>query len=380
MNAVVAPRPLRVAVIGNYRPDGQESMQRYGRMMISLLAAPDVEPSFHAPRRWLARLARGAWAAKWLAYVDKFGIFPLALMRIAARSDVVHVCDHSNALYCRFTGAAPTLLTCHDLLAVRAAAGDFPVHRPGATGRLLQRMIRASLRHADRIVCVSEATRRDLEQALGPVDATVIENPLHFPYAPMDAAEVSARLAGLAIGGRYFLHVGGNQWYKNREGVVALFAQIARHDDYRGHRLVLAGKALTDSLLETIERAGLRGRVVAVPTPDDALLNALYCGAEALLFPSLHEGFGWPIAEAQAAGCPVVTSDRSPMRDVAGAEGAILVDPEDPAAAAAAFIAGRHQLERYRANGLRNAARRDRDAVAARYRELLASLHRQAAA
>ena len=373
-----AHRPLRVAIIGNYRPDRQESMLRYGAMMASMLASPEVEPSFHAAPPVLERLSPNGWLAKWLGYLDKFVIFPFRLARIAARSDLVHICDHSNALYCRFTGRVTTLLTCHDLLAVRAAAGDFPAYRPGVTGRLLQRLIRGSLRHADHIVCVSEATRRDVRRLVGPVAATVIENPLHYPYAPLAPAETAARLAAAGVGeGRFFLHVGGNQWYKNREGVVALFAHIGAHEDYRGHRLVLAGKELPDALLEMIARAQLADRVVMLPAPDDALLNALYCGADALLFPSLHEGFGWPIAEAQAAGCPVVTSDRAPMRDVAGPDGAILVDPEDPAAAAATFMAARHRIDRFRANGLRNAAQRDRDATADRYRALIASLRRK---
>lgn len=372
-------RPRRVALIGNYRPDRQESMLRYGALMASLLAAPDLAPSYHAPRARLGRLSRGGVLGKWLGYIDKFVLFPLEVARIAQRADAVHVCDHSNALYCRFTGTTPTLLTCHDLLAVRAAVGEFPAYRPGPTGRLLQFLIRRSMRHADHVVCVSAATRDDVVRLIGRVPVSVVENPLHYGYAPLAPAETAARLAEAGIGGRYFLHIGGNQWYKNREGVVALFAHIAAHDDYRDHRLVLAGKALTDSVLEAIERAGLRDRVLALPSPDDARLNALYCGADALLFPSLHEGFGWPIAEAQAAGCPVVTSDRSPMREVAGLEGAILVDPEDPAAAAATFIARRHELDRYRTNGLRNAARRDREAIAARYRELLALPQKAAA-
>jgi glycosyltransferase involved in cell wall biosynthesis len=65
----------------------------------------------------------------------------------------------------------------------------------------------------------------------------------------------------------------------------------------------------------------------------DEQLRAPYSSATALLFPSLREGFGWPIIEAQACDCPVITSNRSPMDEVAG-EAAVYVDPEDPDGAA----------------------------------------------
>ena len=374
-------RPLQVSVIGNYRPDRQESMQRYGAMIVSLLASPGIEPSFHVAPPRLGRFARGSGLAKWLGYIDKFVIFPFAVARIAARSDVVHICDHSNALYCRFTGPVPTLLTCHDLLAVRAATGDFPAQRPALSGRVLQWMIRTSLRHADHVACVSEATRRDVERVVGPVPTTAIENPLHYPYAPMSPVDADHRLALAGLpAGRYFLHVGGNQWYKNRAGVVALFAAIARDPAYREHRLLLAGKPLPASLWSLIDDLGLRDRVVAFESPDDAILNALYCRAEALLFPSLAEGFGWPIVEAQAAGCLVVTSDRAPMCDVAGTGGAILVDPEDPERGAAAFLAAANDFDRFREAGFANARRHESDRVAPRYRELVQRLAEREAA
>lgn len=381
MSAQAASRPLRVAVIGNYPPDRQESMRRYGALVCELLSASDIVPRYHTPPAVLGRLTRRGALAKWLGYVDKFVIFPLIVAQIAARADLVHICDHSNALYCRFVRGVPVLVTCHDLLAVRAAAGEFAEWRPGRTGRLLQRLIRSSLRHADHILCVSEATRRDVEQIVGAVPATVIMNPLHHPYAPMPADEVETELARAGLPtGRYFLHVGGEVWYKNRAGAVTLFAALARGENYREHRLVFAGEALSPSLQATIERLGLRGRVVSCVGPDNRLLNALYSGAEALLFPSLQEGFGWPIVEAQAADCAVVTSDRAPMRDVAGPDGAVLVDPEDAEAGAAAVLAARHELDRYREKGRHNVARLDRGEVAARYQSLVRSLAMKVAA
>ena len=78
--------------------------------------------------------------------------------------------------------------------------------------------------------------------------------------------------------------------------------------------------------------------VIEVVEPSDEDLRSLYSGAAALLFPSLYEGFGWPLIEAQSCGCPVITSNRSPMTEVAGSA-ALYIDPANESAAAALIAA-----------------------------------------
>jgi glycosyltransferase involved in cell wall biosynthesis len=88
----------------------------------------------------------------------------------------------------------------------------------------------------------------------------------------------------------------------------------------------------------------------------DEDLRALYSTATMLLFPSLQEGFGWPIVEAQACGCPVATSRRSPMDEVGG-NAAIYVDPENPESAAAILHQALPGLAGMRESSMANAAR-----------------------
>jgi glycosyltransferase involved in cell wall biosynthesis len=85
-----------------------------------------------------------------------------------------------------------------------------------------------------------------------------------------------------------------------------------------------------------------------------------------LLFPSIEEGFGWPILEAQACGCPVITNRRPPMSEVAG-KGAILIDPSDIEASASTILLGLKDRERLRAEGFRNLERFDPEAIAEQY-------------
>jgi glycosyltransferase involved in cell wall biosynthesis len=86
----------------------------------------------------------------------------------------------------------------------------------------------------------------------------------------------------------------------------------------------------------------------------NAELEALYSLAAGLVFPSLAEGFGWPVAEAQACGCPVFTSDRAPLPEVGG-DAAVYFDPSDSAAAAELIALAWPERERLAAAGLERA-------------------------
>ena len=134
--------------------------------------------------------------------------------------------------------------------------------------------------------------------------------------------------------------------------------------------LVLVGGPLTKDETEVVEREGLTDRIVQCAHIEDTVLEALYCVAEALLFPSLHEGFGWPVLEAQACGCLVVTSDRPPLPWVAGDGAAILVPPDDPAGAAAVIEAAWPERAHLIARGQVNLARFDFASAVALYMQL----------
>jgi glycosyltransferase involved in cell wall biosynthesis len=273
---------------------------------------------------------------------------------------VVHICDQANAVYIPRLHGKSHVVTCHDMLAIRAAQGEIPESPTGWTGRIFQRWILGSLRRAQYVICVSEQTERELQRItqLPQSRLAVVPNALNYPYRPMPVGEANAHLRALALadGQPFFVHVGGNQWYKNRLGAVRIFAELAPLPRYERHVLVMAGKPWTDELRELVVKLGMRDRVLERVEVSNEQLRALYSSAEALLFPSLAEGFGWPIAEAQACGCPVVTTDKAPMTDVGG-DAAIYIDPADPAGAAAAVAKALQQRDAYCRASLANAAR-----------------------
>lgn len=369
---------MKILLVGNYLNDAQESMQRFTTLMQQGLIQAGHEVRVIRPPVLISRFSFGSQGLrKWLGYVDKFVIFPVSLSRAARWADVVHICDHSNAIYTRYVHSRAHLVTCHDVLAIRSALGEFPQNPTGRTGRQLQRMILNGLKQARHVACDSESTKDDLSRisGLGTDCLSVVPIGQNYPYSPMPLQEANAHLAKLGIPASqpFLLHVGGNQWYKNRLGLLQIFACLLKHTPGCNLKLVTAGKPWTDAMCQFVRNNELETNVIRLAAVSNEDLRALYSSANALLFPSLREGFGWPIIEAQACGCPVFTSNRPPMNDVGG-PAAIYFDPEDVAAAAEVLAQNLGSATRLHTASMENAARFTTSAMISGYVTIYESL------
>ena len=319
-------------------------MQRFGTMMLQGLTDAGVAAKLIAPQPFLGKFrVAGSFVAKWLGYIDKFVLFRRRLRTCIAQEKpaVVHICDHSNAMYGAWIDNVPVVVTCHDLLAVRGALGEETNCPASLTGKILQRWILNGLRRADEVVCVSQATETDARRLVSPDGATprleVVHLGLNYPFRRLAEAEVIARLAKIPDFDRttsFVLHVGSNLRRKNRDGALRIFAMTKNKWNAR---LVFVGDALSSELRSLADKLGIFDRVTQVTDASSELLEALYNRAVALLFPSRFEGFGWPIIEAQACGCPVVCSNSGPLPEAAGDAG-LFHDPGDEAGFAADLL------------------------------------------
>ena len=365
---------MKVLLLANYVNDGQESMQRFASLMARGLMRAGHEVQSVRPPACIGQLHPSAHGVgKWLGYLDKFGVFPPLLRSAVKSADVVHICDHSNSFYTRYMRSVPHIVTCHDLLAIRSAQGEIPQKQTGWTGRRLQGLIVKGLTSAQHIVCVSEATRRDLLRVIDIPESRVSRtyNSLNYPYSRMEAHEAESRVRSLGVDPSqpFFLHVGGNQWYKNRLGVLRIFAVLARGMAGRSPKFVMVGKPWTAEMRRFVLENGLTDLTLELTGVSEEDLRALYSSAAMMIFPSLHEGFGWPIIEAQACGCPVATSNRSPMNEVGG-NAAIYIDPENPVSAAVAVQCALENSAALRELSLANASRFNPSAMIDSYSSL----------
>lgn len=358
---------MKIALLTNYVPDAQQSMLRFGELLQRELATRGHEVVSLAPRplsghRWLARVA----GDKWAGYASKYLSFPSELRDAldtgpAAAAEVVHVMDHSNAIYIPTRRDRPWIATCHDLLAVRGARGEDTDCPASWLGRRLQRAIVRGLARADAIACDSTST---LEDAARLVPRAAIQQrrtillglnqPLQ-PVAISDARACLAQLDARLASNDYLLHVGSNLARKNKTGVLRVFARL-RAEGWRG-LLVFCGAPLTPELQANVASVGVTDAVLAIPRASEAELAALYSAAHALVFPSKCEGFGWPVLEAQACGCPVICSDRTSLPEVGGDAALVFaLDDEAGMAAAAQRLAQPTVRAAVVARGLANAA------------------------
>lgn len=274
----------------------------------------------------------------------------------------------------------PAIATVHDVMWLTHPEWC----NPRAWGRIERHFyghgIRRALAESALVATVSEASRAEiLRIAPGAADRVVVtRSGVSRDFRPVARDEAALARIGVPAGRRYCLVVGQGAPYKNHEGALRAFAlafaKVPGIDLVLVRRRGDTGPAL-ERLAATL---GIGERVHFLPVLDRAALVQLYAQAAALIHPSFIEGFGNPVAEAMACGCPVVTSDRSAMPEVAGGA-ALLADPHDPGAIAAALrqaVEDRALAADLRKRGLKRAAELDWRSFAAAnlalYRRVLA--------
>lgn len=274
----------------------------------------------YADQRWIGNHGIGRFARHVLAGIE-YGPVPLAshpaaaldcmrltkALRNLGGGDLFFSPGYNAPLFCR----APFIFTIHDLIHIRCPESSKPQFQ-----LYYATVMKRACGRAERILTVSEFTRKEIIDWSGVPEEKVVNvgNGVEDTYRPVGDSY------GLAF--PYLLAVSNRKPHKNELRIVEAFAKA--NLDSRLH-LAFTGQP-TPKLAQWIENQGVTARVQFLGAIQEASLPALYRGAEALIFPSLYEGFGLPIVEAMACGTPVVTSNVTAMRETAG-DAALLVDP-----------------------------------------------------
>ncbi len=247
----------------------------------------------------------------------------LALQTFKDDLDVLFVPAHTLPVIKR--PGLKTVITVHDL-----GSEYLPQMHQLKQQLYLSYMQRYQLKSASKIIAVSKATKKDLVKRLGIEDKKIevvyegYNENLKSQNSKLktDTLVNSLRYYNLQPK-TYYLFVGTVQPRKNLERLIIAFAK----SQYSNSLVIVGQKGwMSDQIYGLPKSLGIEKRVKFLGYVPDKDMQALYKGAIALTFPSLFEGFGLPILEAQACGCPVITSNVSSMPEVAG-KGAIYVNP-----------------------------------------------------
>ncbi len=268
----------------------------------------------HGPQRWAAR----------------YYFYPWRVKREAKRTDLIHVLDHSYAHMIETAGRRPVVVTVHDLMPVvvlRSPTGGGG-WREGVRNRFLRQALK-SLRQADAYIVGTEWLKRELATWLG-TDKNIFVVPFGVDRAFYGESTV-ARERGrhdwrIPKDAFVVLHVGSTVDRKNVPLVIQTLARLRQQTDAY---LLQVGGRFTAEQEQLIDRLELRNVVRSVASADETALRRAYRAADVLLFPSLYEGFGFPVLEAFASGLPVVTSGAGALKEVA-AGAAVVVEGRDP--------------------------------------------------
>ena len=231
---------------------------------------------------------------------------------------------HAPAFRAPFLGRIPTVTTIHDL-----AAQVMPETIPLKFRIYLRASIRGAMRRSRLVLCPSDAVRKELEARYPNAAARVEVVPWGTPPLPeLSATEAAGRRARLGLPEHYLLAVGADDPRKNIGTVLEAMKQLASRRPEAAPNLVVCGGTANGAAAGAphVDRKADASYIRRVGYLDSWDLSAVYRSADALIYPSLYEGFGLPILEAMSVSVPVVTSRRGAMLEVAG-EAGVFIDP-----------------------------------------------------
>ena len=249
--------------------------------------------------------------------------FPIAAKRASAKADLVHATDHLIPCLPK----VPVIATLMD--AIPLAHPEWVTH---SFRGIKNSLWRRSGGWADHVVTISEHAKKELVEWFRLPEEKITVTPLgvdHRWFVSPDQSDSDRVNAEYSLPGKFFLFVGTLQPRKNVARLIAahrLLPHALRHE----FPLVIIGRAGWECDAEVAAlNEGDNGALRWLRYVPDKDLIPLVSSATALVFPSLHEGFGLPLLEAFAAGTPVLSSNATSLPEVAG-DAALLFDPKKP--------------------------------------------------
>ncbi|HEY9049463.1 MAG TPA: glycosyltransferase family 1 protein [Ohtaekwangia sp.] len=254
-------------------------------------------------------------SGKLTGLVRKYFVLPFNLLRIAP--EFVILPSERYAFLLPFLRASRSLIVCHDLHTLMDRNGRWYF-------KCIYKWNLKLMRLATWTVCISEHTKSDLLHAVkfNPEKVRTIYNGLKGFWLERNTSTENSILKQLQVEDRpYALLVGSKVWYKNQFRTFKALSESKYQD-----LLIIKVGDIEEEAQRLINSTSLMSRTIVVRNVSDIDLRTLYQRAAIFLFPSIHEGFGWPALEAMASGCPVIATRKGSLEEVCG-DAARYVDP-----------------------------------------------------
>ncbi|GHT11753.1 hypothetical protein AGMMS4956_05270 [Bacteroidia bacterium] len=237
-------------------------------------------------------------------------------LKNAASYDIYHPTDSDAHLLRGLPPDKKMVFTIHDMIPEKQIAGTKPWPEKLNFAR-----------RADKIIAVSENTKRDIVDIFG-IESSKIEVVYHGSSLQLTQVQKPK----IPLPQRYLLFVGGRGGYKNFDAFIDATAPIIRKDSDL-FVVCAGGKSFSDRELQRLKELDIRDNVISIVGISDDELSYIYANSIAFIFPSLYEGFGIPILEAWACNAPVLLSNASCFPEIAG-DAALYFDPNNPSSIA----------------------------------------------
>jgi len=326
--AATPDQKIRVAVICDFREEAWPSMDLNGDLLYEFLAknhaaqiaTTQVRPHF---RRRFMRIPLIGNALGWNAdrLVNRHLDYARWLRARRSAFDLFHIVDHSYSQLAHVLPPERTVVTCHDLDTFRCLLEPESEKRPRWFRAMAQRTL-DGFRRAAHVITNSHTTRGELlRYRLFPAEKiTVIHSGVHPAFSePADPAaeqEAARLLTPSSPGEILLLSVGSTIPRKRIDILLRVFAAVRQ--ELPRIRLVRIGGPFTPAQLQLARELDVEGAISVLPFLERKVVASVYRRASLLLQTSESEGFGMPIAEAMACGCPVVASDLTVLREIGG--------------------------------------------------------------
>ena len=273
---------------------------------------------------------------KKLSRLNSFKNYFFNPYRIPKGYDVYHITNEWLGIYARYN--RPSIVTFHDIF-LQGPGSEYARMLPSAPKLLSKRLEWSKIYHwfgdrskkaskfAERIICNSKFTKRNIVSVLN-VKAEKVDvayGLISDCYKPRDKLDSRKRL-GLPLKERMVLSVGGDETpVKNIPNVIKAYHIVQRR---LNDVLLIHVGSLSKETLSLIEKLGIKDKLIQMRNLSEEDLALVYNASDVLCFPALYAGFGMPVVEAFASGCPVIASTHAALPEVVGDAG-LLVNPLD---------------------------------------------------